>query len=359
MDWTPLLWLALGLALLVAGAELLVRGAAALAGRLGVSPLVVGVTIVAVGTSAPEVAVTVQAAAAGSPDLGVGNVLGSNVFNVLVVLGASAALSPIVVSARLVRWDVPVMIGASLLVWVLAADGRVGRIDGAVLLTLLAGYVLHALRGAGREAPAVEAEYAEALGPRGAAAGLGRRIAEIVAGLVVLVVGARWLVAAGTDLARAFGLSELVIGLTVVAAGTSLPELATSLAATWRGERDIAAGNAIGSNVWNLLFVLGLAALVAPAGLPVAPATLRFDLPVMTAVAIACLPIVTTGHLIARWEGLLFLGYFVAYTTYLVLAGTSHDLLPAFSAIMLRFVIPLTVLTIGVTLLRSRRRPTA
>ncbi len=359
--WASVAWLVAGLVVLVVGAEALVRGASAMARRFGVSPLVIGLTVVAVGTSAPEVFVTVQSAAAGSPDLGVGNVLGSNVFNVLLVLGASASIAPLVVSSSLVRRDVPIMIAATLLVWLLAADGRVGRADGLLLLVLLVAYVGHLVRDARLEDPVVAAGFAAEVGDASVDR-LGRRVLDIVVGLALLVLGARWLVASGTDLARLLGLSELVIGLTVVAAGTSLPELATSIAATWRGERDMAAGNAIGSNVWNLLFVLGLAAVVAPAGLPVAPAALRFDLPVVTAVAIACLPVVTTGHVIARWEGAVFVAYFVAYATYLALDGTGHDLLPAYSAVMLEFVVPLTVLTLAVTLvrgLRARRRPRA
>lgn len=355
MGWTTFAWLAAGLVLLVGGAELLVRGAAALARRLGVSPLAIGLTIVAVGTSAPEIAVTVHAAAAGSPDLGVGNVLGSNVFNVLVVLGGSAAVAPLVVSARLVRRDVPLMIGASLFVWALATDGRIGRADGIALLVVLAVYVARLLRRARAEDPAVQAEFAAGYDGGATRVPAARRGAEIVAGLILLVLGARWLVAAGSDLARSVGLSELVIGLTVVAAGTSLPELATSVAAAWRGERDIAAGNVVGSNIWNLLLVLGAAAVVAPAGLVVAPAALNFDLPVVAAVGAACLPIVTTGHLVARWEGLLFLAYYAAYTAYLLLAGASHDLLPAFSTAMLLFVVPLTMLTVAVSVLRELR----
>lgn len=354
MTWTVLAWLVAGLALLVFGAELLVRGASALATRLGISPVVVGLTVVAIGTSAPEVAVTLHAALSGSPDLGVGNVIGSNVFNVLLVLGVSAVIAPLVVSARIVWWDVPIMIGASLLVWLLASDGAIGRGDGAVLLLLLVAYVGHMLRDARRETPDVQAEFAEADRPPTSAA---RHAGDIVVGLALLVLGARWLVAAATDIARGLGMSELVIGLTIVAAGTSLPELATSLLASWRGQRDIAAGNAIGSNVWNLLFVLGLSALLSPSGLPVSPAVLRFDLPVVVAVAVACLPIVVTGHLIARWEGCLFVAYFAAYTAYLLLASGSHDLLPAFSAVMLEFVIPLTVITLGVTVVRALRRP--
>jgi cation:H+ antiporter len=346
-------WVVVGLVVLTVGAESLVRGASAVARRFGIAPLAIGLTVVAVGTSAPEVAVTLLAALTGSPDVGVGNALGSNVFNVLVVLGVAALVRPLVVSAKLVWQDVPIMIGASLLVWALAADGRLGRGDGTVLVLLLAAYVGHTLRNARRESAEVQAEFAAEYGGPDTRP-TAWRAAEIAVGLVLLVVGGRWLVAGGSDLARLVGLSELVIGLTIVAAGTSLPELATSLSATWRGERDIAAGNAIGSNIFNLLLVLGVGALVAPGGLAISPAALRFDLPVMVAVAVACLPIVASGHLIARWEGLLFLVYYGAYLTYLVLDGTGHDLLPAFSGMMLYFVLPLTAVTVAVMTMRRR-----
>ena len=187
-------------------------------------------------------------------------------------------------------------------------------------------------------------------------------IAQLTGGFILLVWGADRLVAGASALARNLGVSPMIIGLTIIAFGTSAPELIVSGVAAYRGNPGLAVGNAIGSNVWNLLFVLGLAAVVAPAGLPVAPAALRFDLPVVTAVAIACLPVVTTGHVIARWEGAVFVAYFVAYATYLALDGTGHDLLPAYSAVMLEFVVPLTVLTLAVTLvrgLRARRRPRA
>ena len=180
-------------------------------------------------------------------------------------------------------------------------------------------------------------------------------LAFIVAGLALLVLGSRWLVNGAVAFAQALGVSELVIGLTVVAAGTSLPEVATSILAAFRGERDIAVGNVVGSNIFNILAVLGLAGLVAPSGLPAPAALLRFDLPVMVAVAIACLPIFASGATIARWEGALFLFYFAAYTAYVVLAAQQHDALPAFSAAMEAFVLPLTAVTLAVVGWRAWR----
>ncbi len=342
-----LLLFALGLALLVAGAELLVRGAGRLGLRFGLSPLVVGLTIVAFGTSSPELAVSVSAGLAGQADMAVGNIVGSNIFNVLAVLGISAFIAPLLVRQQLVRFEAPLAIGVSLLFFIMALDGRIGLIDGLLLTAGIVAYTVFAIRQSRREGAEVEAEYAQEFGA--APAWLDRlpaQLALIAGGLALLVLGAAWLVDSAVAMARALGVSEVVIALTIVAAGTSLPELATSVVAALRGERDIAVGNVIGSGLFNLLAIGGIAAMVTPGGLLVAPAVLHFDLPVMIAVAFACLPIFATGHAIARWEGGLFLGYYVAYVAYLVLSATGHAALPAFSGVMLAFVLPLTAVTL-------------
>lgn len=273
----------------------------------------------------------------------------------------SALIAPLVVSQQLVRLDVPLMIGAALLLWILALDGRIGLFDGLLLTAGIVAYTAFAIVQGRTEAAPVQAEYAQEFGD-GRSRWLGRlpvQIALIVGGLALLVLGAHWLVTGVITIARAIGVSEVVIGLTIVAAGTSLPELATSLMAALRGERDIAVGNVIGSCLFNLLSIAGIASLVTPGGLEVATSLLRFDIPVMVAVALACLPIVATGHLIARWEGALFLGYYVAYVAYLILAATRHAALPAFSSAMLAFVLPLTVVTLTVMLMRHRANPVA
>lgn len=342
-----------GLGLLVLGAEWLVRGASRLAAALGISPLVIGLTVVAFGTSAPEVAVSVKSAWAGQPDLALGNVVGSNIFNVLLILGASAVVTPLLVSSQLIRLDVPVMIGLSVLTLLLAGDGSIGRLDGAILFAGAVAYTAFQIRQSRKESAAIRDEYAQEYGPRRTSTAA--NLSFIGAGLALLVLGSRWLVNGAVAFAQALGVSELVIGLTVVAAGTSLPEVATSILAAFRGERDIAVGNVVGSNIFNLLAVLGLAGLVAPSGLPAPAALLRFDLPVMVAVAIACLPIFASGATIARWEGALFLFYFAAYTAYVVLAAQQHDALPAFSAAMEAFVLPLTAVTLAVVGWRAWR----
>ena len=343
-----------GLGLLVLGAEWLVKGASRLAGALGISPLVIGLTVVAYGTSAPEMAVSVKSAWAGQPDLALGNVVGSNIFNVLFILGASAIITPLVVSSQLIRLDVPIMIGVSLLTLLLAGDGWVGRLDGVILFALAVAYTAFQVRQSRKESAAIRDEYAQEYAAKRPSTPT--NLAFVAAGLVLLVLGSRWLVNGAVAFAQALGVSELVIGLTIVAAGTSLPEVATSILAAFRGERDIAVGNVVGSNIFNLLAVLGLSGLVAPGGLPAPAALLRFDIPVMVAVALACLPIFASGAVIARWEGGLFLFYYVAYTAYLVLAAQQHDALPAFSAVMEAFVLPLTAITLTVVGWRAWRR---
>ncbi len=341
-----------GLVLLLGGAELLVRGASRLALSLGISPLVIGLTVVAYGTSAPELAIGIGATLDGQPDIALGNVIGSNIANVLLILGLSALVTPMVVARQLVWLDVPIMVGVSLLVLVLALDGQLDRWVGVALL--LGGVAYTALQVyMGRREGA--SDPAGIPGVDAAPSPLWRNALLVVAGLVLLVFGARWLVASAVTIAEAFGISQLVIGLTVVAIGTSLPELATSVTAALRGEREMAVGNIIGSNIFNLLLVLGAAVAISPDGIAVSAAAVNFDLPVMTAVAVACLPIFFTGHCIARWEGALFLGYYVAYTAYLLLDASGHDALPAFSQVMMLFVVPLTLLTLLVVTARAVR----
>lgn len=314
-----------GFALLIGGAEFLVRGASRLAITVGVSPLVVGLTVVAYGTSAPEIAVSAAASLAGKPDLTLGNVVGSNICNVLLVLGSAALLTPIAVDRRLVRQEVPMMIGVSVLVlWMAWSGGAIGRVESSLLLFGALVYtVFTAVQGRRGRAPDLESVAGPA---RGAVArSVTVQLLLIVVGLAGLVVGSDWLVQGATEIARMFGASELVIGLTVVAIGTSLPEVATSVVAAIRGERDLAVGNVVGSNLLNLLAVLGVAGAVGGVAIPVPAEALAFDLPVMVAVAFVCLPVMWTGARIERWEGILLLAYYVAYLTFLVRAATAGD----------------------------------
>ncbi|WP_454455010.1 calcium/sodium antiporter [Thauera phenylacetica] len=345
-----------GLAVLVVGADVLVRGASRLAVSFGVSPLVVGLTVVAFGTSAPEMAVSVGSALAGSPDLAIGNVVGSNIANVLLILGISALITPLLVDEQIIRQEIPIMIGASALLVVMALDGNIGLLESIALFGLVIAYTVFLVVQSRRASKSVQDEFETEIPTSTWDRHWAVQVGLIVGGLAMLVVGADWLVDSAVAFARAFGVSDLVIGLTVVAVGTSMPEIATSIVAAMRGQRDIAVGNVVGSNVFNILAVLGAAGIASGVGLPVSEAARNFDLWVMLAVAFACLPIMITGREIARWEGVVFLAYYAAYTAWLVLQAQQHASLPAFSGIMLGYVMPLTVITIVVSIVRSNGR---
>lgn len=348
-----------GLILLAGGAEMLVRGSAALALRLGLSSIVVGLTVVAYGTSSPELVVSAKGALAGSSDIALGNVIGSNIFNVLFILGVSALICPLAVTQRLIRVDVPIMIGVSALVLVLGLDGKLGKTDGLLLVSGILIYTVWVVRfGKKEKSPEVIREYDAELGPSKRSASLAKEIVLIIAGLGVLIAGARWFVDGSVGIARAIGVSELVIALTIVAAGTSMPEVATSIMASIRKERDIAVGNVVGSNIYNLLAILGVSSLLAKGdGLSVSPGALDFDLPVMIAVAVTCLPVFLTEKGISRWEGGVFLFYYTAYVTYLILKSSEHDQLPMMSGMMMMmFVIPITLLTMMVVYIQSHQK---
>ena len=324
-----ILLLILGFVLLTVGGEFLIRGASRLAVAIGISPLVIGLTVVAYGTSMPELAVSAVAGLRGASDIAVANVVGSNIFNVLFILGACAVILPLTVSRQLVRRDVPLMIGASVVVTLMVQDGHLRQLEGCVLALSAAGYTVYSIWAGRKEHAAVYDEYAaEAATPpgtRNSAAQLAGQVGLILIGLVLLVLGSRWLVDGAVIIARAMGISEAVIGLTIIAAGTSLPEVATSIMATIRGQRDIAIGNVVGSNLFNLLAILGVAGVITPGGLTVSPGMVRFDVPIMLGVAAICLPVFYSGLRISRLEGAtLFVGY-LAYLVALVFTATGRD----------------------------------
>lgn len=349
-----------GMVFLIIGAEALVRGSSRMAAALGISPLVIGLTVVAFGTSSPELAVSIKSALSDQASIAVGNVVGSNIFNVLFILGLSAMIVPLVVSQQLVRLDVPLMIVLSVIVLGFSLDGTFSRADGLMLVAGLTVYVCFLISQSRKESLEVIDEYKKEFGSEGRAKSSWlKNTVFVLSGLVLLVLGSRWLVDGAVSFAQYMGVSELVIGLTIVAAGTSLPEVVTSVIAAVRGERDIAVGNVIGSNLFNIMGVLGFASIIAPDGIAVSAAVAGFDIPVMIAVAFACLPVFFTGGVISRQEGALFLVYYVIYTLYLIMAAAHHDALPKFSAVMLYFVIPLTVVTmivVAVRELHSRNR---
>lgn len=344
------LQIVVGLVMLTAGAEGLVQGASALARRLGISPLVVGLTVVAFGTSAPEAAVSVEAALTGESAVALGNVVGSNIFNVLVILGVSAVVAPLVVRQQLVKLDVPVMVGLSTLPLLLGWDRSFSRGDGFLLLGLLVAY-LGFLAWLARRSVQGEADGAPA-----ASRPVPVDVAFAVAGLALLVAGADLLVAGATAVALGIGVSELVVGLTLVAAGTSLPELATSVVASLRGQRDLAVGNVVGSNIFNILFVLGAGAAVG-GDVPVPPGALAFDFPVLLAVAVTCLPVFLTGACINRLEGGVLVTYYVIYTVFIGLQAASHPAREEFGVAVLGVVIPMTIAVAAALWLRGNMNP--
>ncbi|HNY66065.1 MAG TPA: calcium/sodium antiporter [Deltaproteobacteria bacterium] len=353
-----LLYFAAGLVLLIAGAEALVRGSSRLAAAMGVSPLIIGLTVVAFGTSSPEMAVSVKAAYAGQAGIAMGNVVGSNIFNTLFILGLSAVIAPLAVARQLIRIDVPLMIAVSVLTLLLSADGYISRTDGILLFLALIAYTLFLIVQGRKESAQEQGEYEREFGRDGSAGSLKGLINAglVLGGLGLLVLGSRWLVFSAVGIAHYAGVSELVIALTIVAAGTSLPEVVTSVIAAIRGEREIAVGNIVGSNLFNLMGVLGLSGIVASSGIAVAPAVVGFDLPIMTAAALACLPIFFSDGRISRWEGAVLFGYYLAYTAFLIMTAQHHAMLPLFNAAMLYFVIPLTSLAILAVALRTLRR---
>ena len=345
----------LGLAALIAGSEMLVRGASGLALRLGLSPLVIGLTVVSFGTSAPEVAVSVEAAWRGATDLIVGNVIGSNIFNILAILGLSALIIPLSVHTQVIRQELPVMIGAGVLLLVLGQDERIGVIDASLLSLCLIVYTAFLVVQSRREEKAARQADLPSDEGRASPPALWLSVGLVLVGLALLVFGSHWLVEASIAFAKALGVSDLVIGLTVVAAGTSMPELAASIAAALKGERDMAVGNVIGSCTFNIFGCLGVAGLVSGGGLSLAPAAMTFDLWVMLATFVACLPAFVSGREIARWEGAVFFAYYVFYVAYLILHAQSHSALGIFSDALMGFVLPLTVITLVVTMLKPAK----
>ena len=357
MSPITLLALVAGLVLLVVGAEFLVKGASKVAAILHIPPLIIGLTIVAYGTSAPEMSVSIMSSfSADSVDIAIGNVVGSNICNILLVLGLSAVVAPLVVTKQIIRSDVPIMIGVSLLLFMFALDGEISRVDSIILFIGGVIYTLSLIyqsskQGAEQDEFAEEYSFNDPVTP-----GVWiKNIVYIIGGSALLILGSNWLVDSAVAIAEYFQVSKLLIGLTIIALGTSLPELATSVVASLRGERDIAVGNVLGSNIFNILAVLGIAGTISPNGISVSPAVINFSAPVAIAVAFACLPIFYSGKQIDRWEGLLFLFYYLAYNGYLILDALDHAILPLYINVMLWVIIPLTVIgLIAVTILEKR-----
>lgn len=351
MTW---LLLAAGLVLLIVGADLLVKGAARLAAAFGIPSLVIGLTVVAFGTSAPELAVSVKAAFAGEAELAVANVVGSNIVNVLLILGVSAVILPLMISKQLIRQDVPIMVLLSLLLAFMVQDGQLSKIEAGVLAAGLLSYTWFLFwQGKKQGVEVVDDEVAEMLQqPKPA----WQSLLLVVAGLVLLVLGSGWLVDSAVQLATAWGVSEAVIGLTIVAIGTSMPEMVTSIVAAIKGERDIAVGNVVGSNIFNILCVLGISGLVSPVPLLVGDQLAQLDIPVMLAVALLCVPFFFAGAILNRIEGALFLVCYAAYTWYLIALALQHSYQQQLQDGIMYGLVPVVLLYVMLSLLHDFRQ---
>jgi cation:H+ antiporter len=307
-----------GLAGLLVGADLLVRGGAALASHLGVRPIVIGLTVVALGTSLPELAIGIDAVRQGSPGLAVGNIVGTNLVNVLLILGLSALIRPLAFERRTLRFDLPAMTAATLALWLLALDGSLSRVDGTILCVGGVAYAAGIIWTSRRESASVREDYAsrtERIGRHG----LALRGLTVFAGIGLVLVGAELLVDGAIEVARSLEVSEATIGLTVIAIGTSAPELVTTLTSTLRGDRDIAIGNLLGSTVYNIALILGIAVLAAPAELEIPQEVLAADLLVLAIVGLITVPVLLTGHRVSRLEGGAFVAAYLGYLVWVTL----------------------------------------
>lgn len=299
--------------ILFAGAELLVRGGASMALKLGLTPLVVGLTVVAFGTSTPELIVSLKAAMLGQSDIAIGNVVGSNIFNIGIILGLAAVVYPVSTHLQVLRWDAPVLVGITLLVPLTFLDGSVSRIEGVILMLATVAYTWWAVRMAKKDEKLEHEAHIDIpeIKERGS---LFTDIVKIVAGLAVLVLGSRLLVEHSVIIAKALGVSEAIIGLTIIAAGTSMPELATSVVAAFRKQSDIALGNVLGSNLFNVMFVLGGSAAIHP----VETSGLKpVDLWAMIGLTVILLPMLWTGKRLNRSEGLVLVACYGAYLAFM------------------------------------------
>lgn len=336
----PIIWFVVGLVALIGGAEILVRCVSKLAIISGIPKLIIGLTVVAFGTSAPELAVSIQAGIDGQTDLMLGNIVGSNITNTLLILGISALFIPLKVNKNLIKWDVPIMIAITIFVYLLALNGSITFIECLILSAILVVYLIYLARRKGGGNP----EPSEEVNREFSAISL--NLIGTIAGFAALILGARWLIGSALIFAEMAGVSELTIGLTVVAIGTSLPEIVISLAAALKGERDIAVGSVIGSNILNFLAVLGVSGLFIPGAIPVQDVLVSFDLIVLIGASLLCVPIFYTGHKIVRWEGVLFLFFYFSYIFYLYLSSTEHDFLSVFTNFTLYFIIPVVAITV-------------
>lgn len=313
-----------GLVIIILAAEFVLRGASRLAARLGIKPIIIGLTVVSVGTSVPELAVGITAVSEGSGSLAVGNIAGTNILNILFILGLSAAIRPLPLQLLSIRFDVPVMIVSAIALFLMALDGQLSRFEGILLTMAAVIYAIAIIRISKKESAKMREEYAEEYGSqvllkeKNSVLGWVGNIILMIAGLVLSMVGADLLVAGAVSIAQAMGVSDAIIGLTIVAIGTSAPELATTIMATIKNDRDVAVGNLIGSSISNILFILGVTCIVAPNGVDVSEDILWLDLPMAAAVAIVCYPVFRSDRMVTRREGIIFVSAYLIYLTFLL-----------------------------------------
>jgi cation:H+ antiporter len=344
-----------GLGLLVMGAELLVRGSTRLGELAGLSPLVVGLTIVSFATTAPEATVSITAASSGRGELALGNVLGSNIFNMLVVVGAAALITALPVTSITVRKDVPVLIIATAVVLLFAINGTVAKWEAVLMLLALVAFISFSVWQSRRDShPTAGSMIRRTRRAAMREISLGSTLG--LGGAVLLVFGSRLFVDSASTIAAELGVSELIVGLTVAAVGTSAPELTTSIVAAVKGQTDVAVGNAIGASIINLLGIVALSSLVSPGGLAVPNNAIQLDFPVALSVAVMALPMAMIGMRIVRWKGAFMITYYGVYVAVLIIDSVSDGLVEKFSVVMLAVVLPATVAAAAYGVFRANRR---
>lgn len=309
--------------IIILGAEVLLRGAARIAAMLGLRPILIGLTVVAIGTSAPELAVGITAATEARGSMAVGNIAGTNAFNILFILGLSAAIRPLPLQLLSIRLDVPVMIASALVLLLMAWDGQLNRFEGAILVAGYIAYMIALIRLDRRETAEVKQEFSHEYSPEALKVGRGWLHATwhtvlLVVGIALTILGANLMVAGAVSIAQSMGVSDAIIGLTIVALGTSAPELATTILSTIKNDRDVAVGNLVGSSISNILLILGITCLVSPTGLDVSRDILWVDLPLAAAVAIACYPVFRSDRMVSRREGTVFVLCYLVYLGLLI-----------------------------------------
>lgn len=348
--------MAVAIVLLVVGSDLLVRGASSLAKSFGISSLVIGLTVVALGTSTPELVVSANAALSGKPDIAIGNVVGSNIFNILFILGLSSIIIPLFVSKQLIKLDVPIMIFAVSILYLFSLNQLIGQFEGFILIFLGIFYTIFLIKKSKSEISLQNKNESKTDNGEIKIYSKTKSIIFFVIGLALLVFGGNTFVDSSVEIARLLGISELIIGLTIVSIGTSLPEVATSIMASFKGERDIAVGNVVGSNILNVFLILGVAATLSPNSIPINSSMIYFDLPILVVVSFICFPLFFTGQEISRWEGAILLLYYVTYTVYLIMQSTHYLGLNQFNSIIFYFIVPLTLIIIISSFINSIRK---